>query len=80
MEWTHRQCQQNPYKKQQQQQANSFGSQVCSARLDLAGSLWSNNNKADWQAAQYWSWRFRFGDATALQMMQLLGMITVVVE
>ena len=28
-----------------------------------------------WQAAQYWNWRF--GDATALQMKQLFGMIAV---
>jgi hypothetical protein len=31
--------------------------------------------RADWHRAQYWSWRS--GDATALQMMQLLGIIAV---
>jgi hypothetical protein len=36
-------------------------------------------NTAEWQeASQYWSWRS--GDATAIQMMQLVGMIDVGVE
>jgi hypothetical protein len=38
--------------------------------------LTSKQYKADWQAAQYWS--RTSGDATTLEMMQLLGMIAAV--